>query len=198
MDTQFDLPPILLVEDNSELRRSLEWLLTGEGYAVVTAIHGADALGKLQAGLRPCLIILNLEMPEMNGFEFRKAQLQDAQLASIPLVIYSALSDPHMFAAQLKAAAYFQKPLDVEALLRVVEAHCRPPFKASANNPRRAESTRRKPRSCKTRNAEMCTPVRVSVARPSAAQHDDESVPVRLVSRTQRKPAKAIGKGGRR
>ena len=197
MATQFDPPPILLVEDNSELRRSLEWLLKGEGYAVVTAIHGADALSKLQAGLRPCLIILNLEMPVMTGFEFRKAQLQDPQLAPLPVVVYSARSDPQLFATQLKATAYLQKPLDAEALLRVVEAHCRTPFKARANNPGLAESTRRKPRFSKTRNAEMCTPVQVSVASPSAAQHHDESVPVRLVSRTQRKHAKAIEKGGR-
>ena len=64
MATQLAPSPLLLVEDNSELRRSLEWLLSGEGYAVVTAIHSKDALSQLQAGLRPCLIILNLEMPD--------------------------------------------------------------------------------------------------------------------------------------
>ena len=58
MATQSTAPPILVVENNPEVRQSLEWLLRGEGYNVVSAIHGADALRRLQAGLHPCLILL--------------------------------------------------------------------------------------------------------------------------------------------
>lgn len=129
MIKQFPPPPILVVEDSVEVRRSLEWLLRAHGYAVVTAVHGADALRKLHAGLRPCLILLDLQMPEMDGFEFRQLQLQEPRLATIPVVVCSAIRDPDAAAKQLKAAAYVEKPVDLDALLAVVAAHCRKPFK---------------------------------------------------------------------
>ncbi len=119
--------PILVVEDSAEVRRSLDWLLRVEGYAVVTAVHGADALRKLQAGLRPCLILLDLKMPEMNGFEFRRLQLQDPELADIPVVIYSDVANPERVVQRLQAAAHVQKPFDLDALLAVVGAHCHRP-----------------------------------------------------------------------
>jgi CheY-like chemotaxis protein len=135
---QFLPPPVLVVEDSAEVRRSLEWLLRGHGYAVVTAVHGADALRKLHAGLRPCLILLDLQMPEMDGFEFRQRQLQDPQLASIPVVVCSAIGDPDAAARQLKAEAYVQKPVELDALLAVVAAHCRKPVKAPPPELKRA------------------------------------------------------------
>ena len=127
MSQQFPAPPILVVEDSVEVRRSLEWLLRVEGYAVVTAVHGADALRKLQAGLQPCLILLDLHMPEMDGFEFRKRQLEDPQLAEMPVVVYSDIRDPVAVIKQLKPTAYVEKPLDLDKLLTVVEAHCHKP-----------------------------------------------------------------------
>jgi CheY-like chemotaxis protein len=121
---------ILLVEDSVDVRQSMEWLLTMQGYAVVTAIHGADALRKLRGGLVPCLILLDLQMPEMDGFEFRTAQLQDPQLARIPVVVYSGFSDARTAAGQLNATAYLQKPLDLDALLTVVEKCCGKPVRS--------------------------------------------------------------------
>lgn len=127
MSKEFHTAPILVVEDSVEVRRSLEWLLSVEGYTVVTAINGADALRKLHAGLRPCIILLDLQMPEMDGFEFRRLQLQDPQVESIPIIIYADMVDPQTVAKQLKAAAYVQKPFDLDALLAVVAAHCDKP-----------------------------------------------------------------------
>ncbi len=71
------LLPILVVDDDIAVRRSLEWLLEGMGFRVVTAADGAEALGKLRKGLAPCLIVLDLAMQGMDGFEFRKAQMRD-------------------------------------------------------------------------------------------------------------------------
>jgi CheY-like chemotaxis protein len=138
MAEQSPVPPILVVEDCTEVRRSLEWLLRAEGYAVVTAVHGADALRKLQAGLRPCLILLDLQMPEMDGFEFRKLQLQDLRLAPIPVLVYSGVRDPAATLKQLNAVAYVQKPLDLDKLLKIVETHCRKPVTARPVNLKRA------------------------------------------------------------
>ena len=80
---------ILVVDDNPDLRDGLRLALSEEGYTVETAINGRDALSRLYAGLKPCLIIMDLMMPVMNGFEFREAQLADARLADIPLIAYS-------------------------------------------------------------------------------------------------------------
>lgn len=122
--------PILVVEDSADVRRSLEWLLRVDGYRIVTAINGADALRKLQAGLRPCIILLDLNMPQMDGFEFRKRQLEDPDLAAIPVVVYSGISDPEAAAKQLHATAFLQKPFDLATLLATVEAHCAKPSPA--------------------------------------------------------------------
>lgn len=136
MAKESTVAPILVVEDSPEVRQSLEWLLRGEGYVVVSAIHGADALRKLQAGLRPCLILLDLEMPEMDGFEFRKAQLQDPELADIPVVVCSSLREPEVLARQITATAHLGKLFNIATLLTLVEAHCR--RRPAAPSPHRA------------------------------------------------------------
>lgn len=116
--------PVLLVEHSAEVRRAVVEWLTLKGYAVSTAVNGVDALGKLRAGLKPCLILLDLHMPEMNGFEFRKRQLRDPQLARIPVVVYSGRYDPHIAAEQLRATAYFFIPFGTDGLSRIIEVHC--------------------------------------------------------------------------
>jgi CheY-like chemotaxis protein len=118
------VPPVLLVEDDPDIRQAMKFLLELDGLRVATAANGAQALSKLRGGLRPCLILLDLMMPVMDGFEFRKQQMQDAALSAIPVVVYSGHYNPQASAARLGASAYLQKPLDVDALLRLVEEHC--------------------------------------------------------------------------
>ena len=101
----------------------VDWLLV-QGYAVHTAINGIDALDKLHAGLRPCLILIHLHTPAMDGFEFRRRQLDDPHLAGIPVVVYSGLYDPQMAAKVLNATAYLYTPFDIEMLRTIIEAHC--------------------------------------------------------------------------
>jgi CheY-like chemotaxis protein len=81
---------ILVVEDNADLRDTLQMLLQEDGFLVTMAANGRTALDHLQAGARPSLILLDLMMPEMNGWQFLEHTRKDASLASIPIVIMTA------------------------------------------------------------------------------------------------------------
>src|SRR5882724_8727460 len=83
--------PILVVEDNADVRDAWEALLEGEGYRVVSAASGREALRWLRSSeVMPALILLDLIMPGMNGWDFRAEQSQDETLASIPVIVVSA------------------------------------------------------------------------------------------------------------
>ncbi len=114
---------VLVVDDDMAMRQSIEWLLEGNGFTVVTAADGGEALERLREGLEPCLILLDLTMRGMDGFEFRKMQMQDPKLAAIPLVICSAGGKPGPM-RELRAAAYLEKPFQAESLLKLVEQYC--------------------------------------------------------------------------
>lgn len=116
--------PVLLVEDDVETRESLRFMLESDGYGVVTAGNGQEALDALRQGLTPCLILLDLMMPVMDGFQFRQRQLEDPHLAAIPVVACSGHFDSDANATRLRAAAYFQKPVDVDRLLQIVGSYC--------------------------------------------------------------------------
>jgi CheY-like chemotaxis protein len=118
--------PILLVEDDHDTREVMKVLLEFEGYTVETAADGAEALGKLRAGLKPCLILLDLMMPGMDGFQFMNEKRKDLKLSQIPVIISSGIYDAKQNAARLGAEDYFQKPIDRERLLNVVGGHRRP------------------------------------------------------------------------
>ncbi len=115
--------PVLVVEDNPDIREGLIALLQMEGFAVIAARHGQEALNMLRNGLRPCIIVMDLMMPVMNGFEFREAQLRDPLLSDIPVIACSGVSDP-AHTARLRAKAFVQKPAEVSALVRLVRQHC--------------------------------------------------------------------------
>src|SRR4051812_18932093 len=82
---------VLIVDDDVAVVESLRDFLEDEGFEVVTAAEGRAALQHLRRGLRPCVILLDLMMPRMNGWEFRHEQLQDANLKDIPIVVVSRL-----------------------------------------------------------------------------------------------------------
>jgi CheY-like chemotaxis protein len=116
---------VLVVDDDPEMRDSMEMLLQSDGYAVVTAEHGEAALTSLRGGISPCAILLDLMMPVMDGFQFRQEQLSDPQLAAIPVITYSGHYDVQANAARLRPAAYFQKPVDPDILLALIREQCR-------------------------------------------------------------------------
>jgi len=115
--------PILVVDDDTDLRESLALLLALKGYEVITASDGRQALEALHAGTPPCLIVLDLTMPEMDGFQFRRAQLEDPDVAGIPVVLCSGHPTAPHVAQQLGVLACFEKPFDVQLLLGVVATH---------------------------------------------------------------------------
>lgn len=115
---------VFVIEDHEDLREGFRIALMLAGYAVEVAVNGRDALAKLYAGLRPRLILLDLMMPVMNGFEFRQAQLADSDLASIPVIVYSGVTDPRETAQQLHADAYVHKPTDVEQMAALARQLC--------------------------------------------------------------------------
>jgi CheY-like chemotaxis protein len=114
---------VLLVEDNDDLRTTMAFVLGRSGYDVDTAENGRKALDQLKAGPRPGAILLDLMMPVMDGWQFRRAQKDDPALADIPVIVLSAASRLSEEAASLDAADYLHKPVDF-GQLRVMLRRC--------------------------------------------------------------------------
>ncbi|HEX5658510.1 MAG TPA: response regulator, partial [Polyangiales bacterium] len=94
---------ILIVDDDADIREALVDVLTDHGYPTHAVPHGAAALAALQAGLRPCLILLDLMMPVMDGITFRQRQLAEPDLKELPVLVISAGTDLSAHAAALGA-----------------------------------------------------------------------------------------------
>ena len=120
-------PPILVVEDDPELLAGLASLLEAEGYRVRCARHGLEALGILRVGPLPRVILLDLMMPIMNGWQFRHEQRMDSELSKIPVIVISARTDVPAHAQWLEADGYLVKPIQPGTLLNAIEPFCRPP-----------------------------------------------------------------------
>jgi CheY-like chemotaxis protein len=116
---------ILVIEDDLSIREALAELLAEEGYAVACAANGAEALDLLALDAAPSLILLDLMMPVMNGWEFRSAQRQDPRLAQIPVLVLSASHAGDSGAVTgLGVNAFLQKPFDLETLVSTVQRFC--------------------------------------------------------------------------
>jgi len=115
---------ILVVEDDDDVREALVAFLEGEGYDVVEAADGAQALRKLRSGPEFCLIVLDLFMPVMNGWAFRAEQLRDPKLAPIPVLVISADAGTREKAADLGAVDSMVKPIELAAFHASVATHC--------------------------------------------------------------------------
>ena len=116
--------PVLIVEDDADLREMMAQLLTLEGYQIEAVANGREALEYLNEAPRPDVILLDLMMPIMDGWSFRLEQRHDPRLAEIPIVVLTATVDPAREAQRLGAVAAFQKPLDLTRLLKLVERYC--------------------------------------------------------------------------
>lgn len=115
---------ILVVEDDADIREDLADLLRDYGYRVATAGNGAEALEYLRSQRRPCVILLDLMMPVMNGWEFRRRMLADRELAELPVVLLSGAADVHEQAATLNASEVVTKPIQLDRLYRTLERIC--------------------------------------------------------------------------
>jgi CheY-like chemotaxis protein len=116
---------ILVVEDDATTRDAVALALQEEGYSVTGVANGKEALLHLRhTAPPPNLILLDLMMPVMNGWEFRKQQTQDPALKSIPVVVVSADASVPQKAAALGVAEYLSKPVDFDKLVEAVQRHC--------------------------------------------------------------------------
>jgi CheY-like chemotaxis protein len=114
----------MVIEDDLAIREILRELLEDEGYRVVWAANGKDALAQLKHGGTPRLILLDLRMPEMDGLEFRAAQRSDPALAPIPVVVISADHGLDRKVFDLSVDGYLPKPFGLDALLETVQRYC--------------------------------------------------------------------------
>jgi CheY-like chemotaxis protein len=115
--------PVLVVEDDREQRETLCAMLDLVGFGHAQANNGREALDYLNRSLAPCLVLLDLEMPVMNGWEFRSNQLADRRLSRIPVVVVTANDegvDDHFPGVE----GFLWKPLNFEKLVTVLERVC--------------------------------------------------------------------------
>jgi CheY-like chemotaxis protein len=110
--------PLLIVEDEAATRDTLTELLGKDGREIVTASDGQEALERLTKVPRPCLILLDLMMPRMNGWEFLQRKAADPLIANIPTIVLSGSGRPAGAVHQLA------KPVDVERLMALIDQYC--------------------------------------------------------------------------
>jgi DNA-binding response OmpR family regulator len=120
---------VLIVEDDGQTRELLATLLATQGFYAVSAEDGLEALHLLRTVRRrapdvPCLVLLDLTMPRFSGHEFRRAQLGDPTVATVPVAVMSGATDVEKRAAAMGAVAVVAKPIDFNVLLDVVRRYC--------------------------------------------------------------------------
>jgi CheY-like chemotaxis protein len=116
---------VLIVEDDADLREMMAQLLTLEGYQSEAVANGREALRYLHERPRPDVILLDLMMPVMDGWEFRKQQQSDPALADVPVIVLTALDQAQARTSDLDGVSFLKKPLDFDRLLDLVRRHCR-------------------------------------------------------------------------
>jgi CheY-like chemotaxis protein len=124
---------ILVVEDDRDIREAVHDVLTDESFAVTLASGGRAALATLRTpgAPKPCAILLDLMMPDMDGAEFRAIQAADPDLRDIPVIIVSAHREHERVARTLGVTRYLRKPVDVGELLAMLGDCCSAHARAS-------------------------------------------------------------------
>ena len=116
---------VLVVEDDHDTREAFTLLAASVGLDVLAVENGRAALRTLRDGLRPCLIVLDMAMPEMDGFEFRRQQLADPTLAKLPVAVMSGGGwATEADARKLGLTLFLRKPVEPAELLRAFTDHC--------------------------------------------------------------------------
>jgi CheY-like chemotaxis protein len=113
--------PILVVDDDDAILELVQMTLENEGYSVITASDGAEALELLEKH-SPSLILLDMRMPRVNGWQFAEAYRKRPAPHS-PIVVITAATDVAQRAADIGAEGFLGKPFDLRDLLAAVERH---------------------------------------------------------------------------
>jgi CheY-like chemotaxis protein len=126
-------PLILVVEDHDVARKALVELLSTTGYDVVEAENGREALATLVKGARPDVILLDLMMPVMDGWEFLKRQRSDGQLCTIPTIVMTGVPSHDPRCLEMPIVRFLPKPYTSEKLMAAIEAEVsRPPLRPTS------------------------------------------------------------------
>lgn len=112
---------ILVVEDDEDIRSALIELLESEGYEAHEASNGKEALDTLHEIPKPCLVLLDMMMPIMNGRQFLDEVMKDSKLAPIPVLIVSAVADKTNTEGSV---GFLKKPIDIDVILKLVSQYC--------------------------------------------------------------------------
>jgi CheY-like chemotaxis protein len=121
---------VLIVEDDEDVRDFMDVLLRASGYETMTAANGAIGLEMMQHR-RPCVVLLDMMMPVMDGWTFRARQLADPDLAPVPVIAVTAAFSPSDVKARLDVRC-LPKPVDFERLLDEVSGACTPAGQAAS------------------------------------------------------------------
>jgi len=113
--------PVLVVEDDVDVREAMVQVLLSAGHAAVPAGDGQEALAQLDGGLEPCVILLDLMMPRMDGWAF--IEHHHRRERRTPIIVVSAYSSQEQLRSR-GVIAYMRKPVDIDALLAMVDTHC--------------------------------------------------------------------------
>ncbi|MEX1182666.1 MAG: response regulator [Gemmatimonadota bacterium] len=110
---------ILVAEDHLDSRDALRALLEAFGYRVIEAVNGREAI-RLALSKRPDLILMDIMMPELDGFEATRELRRHAEMARIPIIAVTAMEGAHQLAIQAGANDYVRKPVDIRRLVAKV------------------------------------------------------------------------------
>jgi CheY-like chemotaxis protein len=116
---------VLIVDDDADFGEAIATAIAAVGGDAATSTSAFEALGKLQRGLRPCLMLVDIRMPGMSGWAFLDRMREDARLADIPVVVLSGDPPDPRDVEEIGIRAVLPKPVDVESVLDMVMRHCR-------------------------------------------------------------------------
>ncbi|TMQ06545.1 MAG: response regulator [Deltaproteobacteria bacterium] len=116
---------VLIVDDDTDIRETIEEVLADNDFPASGAENGAVALERLRSDVKPpCVILLDMMMPVMDGRTFRLAQRDDPALSNIPVVVLTAHASGERSARELQVDGFLRKPVDLETLLDVIRRYC--------------------------------------------------------------------------
>jgi CheY-like chemotaxis protein len=130
---------ILIVDDDEDTRAAFGAALRSQGYATVEARNGSEGMSLLRTGLRPDLILLDVDMPVLDGVGFRAAQLRDPALEHIPVVLVTAESDVATLIAVVRPEALLVKPVSYAPFLAAVSRAVKPVIQPATRTATRPE-----------------------------------------------------------
>ena len=125
--------PLMVIDDDDDLRTALDLIMTAQGYRVAAFGDARRALTALESGTAPFLILLDLMMAGMSGWEFRAAQLQNPAISGIPVVVLTAANTLTDGVHTLSDVEVIGKPFALETLLALVERYAGAPAGGSAS-----------------------------------------------------------------